>query len=104
MAVPNNLQKRRGTKRVAKKSKKMKRVTFHLASRDATKLCTYARQHKIPISQAAKSLLRQQLQQLEVTKAHKEADNQLNIFDSVQIDIFDQNKKTKSEGKATSQG
>lgn len=92
--VSKKTQKRRCANKAAKK---MKKVIFHLASHDAEKLGVYARQHNIPFSLAAKRLLRLQLQQIEISLSHKEDENQLNIFDSIQIDIFNQVKKTTTE-------
>lgn len=74
----------------------MKKIAFHLSCHDADKLGAYAHQHNIPVSLAAKRLLRLQLKQLDVLSSGKEDDNQLNIFDSVQIDIFNTVRKTKS--------
>lgn len=76
-----------------KGQKKAKKITIALSSRDYEKLTRYAKQKNISRPLAAKRLLRSQLALLTMEKVTKQPKNQLGLFDSLQIDIFDKVSK-----------
>lgn len=79
-----------------KVSNKLKKVTISLSSRDFEKLTRYAKSQKILRPLAAKRLLRAQLSTISFEKVDVQPKNQLGLFDSLQIDIFNGTSKTES--------
>ncbi len=82
------------------KKKKGKKVSFVLSERDSRILLAEAQRRGVRFSLAARQLLHTQLQQCAQSAESVVSDNQLNIFDSVQIDIF--NRTSKAKGKSES--
>lgn len=78
-------------KRVKNKAKK---ITVSLSVRDYEKITQYAKEQNISRPLAAKRLLRAQLAKIQTEKVERQAKNQLGLFDSVQIDIFNNTSKT----------
>lgn len=72
-----------------KQTKKSTKVTVTLSERDYEKLTRYAQQHDVVRPLAAKRLLHSALHDLPVDEG-KSPKNQLDIFDSIQIDIFNE--------------
>lgn len=70
-------------------SKKPKRLTISLSARDFEKLTRYAKTTGASRPLAAKRLLRQQLAAMTFEKKEVQPKNQLCLFDSVQMNIFD---------------
>ncbi len=81
------------------KKKNGKKVTFSLSERDSRILLAEAQRRGVRFSLAARQLLHAQLQQLAHATEDAVANNQLNIFDSVQIDIFNNTSKTKNKNR-----
>ena len=77
-----------------KPTKKVHRVVLTLSDRDFHKLDAYAKQSGTSRPMAAKRLLRQQLTTVASTHQQAVSENQLGLFDSMQIDIFDCTSKT----------
>lgn len=65
-----------------------------LSERDYAKLTQCAAGQKVPRSIAAKRLLHEQLTTMVLEKQADAGRNQLGLFDSLQIDIFNQTSKT----------
>lgn len=72
-----------------KRTKKTTTVTVTLSERDYEKLTIYAHQQRIVRPLAAKRLLHAALHQLPLQQDNTPK-NQLDIFDSIQIDIFNE--------------
>ena len=77
-----------------KPAKKTKKVVLSMSMRDFEKLSAYAKSSKTSRPLAAKRLIRAQLATLAVGTKPKEAENQLGLFDSMQLDIFNGTSKT----------
>lgn len=80
---------------VGKKKVKNKRLTFVLSPRYFRLLERYADENKMGKADAIRSILKSALRSFE--KEHplcEEDENQLNIFDSLQFDIFQNLSKT----------
>lgn len=77
-----------------KRKGKGKRMSLTLSDRDYAKLTEYARIHNVTRPLAAKRLIREQLASLQVDKQNSVSKNQLGLFDSLQIDIFNSTSKT----------
>ena len=79
--MPKKNAKRRG-----------KKLTLTLSERDAAALVRYATQHKLTRAVAARRMIHEALASWHET-ADAEPHNQLGLFDSIQIDIFNQTHK-----------
>lgn len=71
-----------------KKKPTKKRVTVLLSGRDYEKLSLLARKQRTTRPIMARRLLKAQLEAVEIEKKERQARNQLGLFDSLQIDIF----------------
>lgn len=81
------MKKKKGTK-------KAKKVIVTLSARDYDKLTLLAQKQNVSRPLVAKRLLRAQLSTLALEKQQKQSENQLGLFDSMQIDIFNGTSKT----------
>ena len=79
-------------KRPAKKAKK---VVVSLPYTDFERLSVYAKSQDVSRPLAAKRLIKAQLVALSVERQKKGVENQLGLFDSMQLDIFNGTSKTK---------
>ncbi len=77
-----------------KSTKKAKKVIVTLSARDYDKLTLLAQKQNVSRPFVAKRLLRAQLSTLALEKQQKQSENQLGLFDSMQIDIFNGTSKT----------
>lgn len=77
-----------------KSTKKAKKVIVTLSARDYDKLTLLAQKQNVSRPLVAKRLLRSQLSTLALEKQQKQSENQLGLFDSMQIDIFNGTSKT----------
>lgn len=77
-----------------KSTKKAKKVIVTLSARDYDKLTLLAQKQNVSRPLVAKRLLRAQLSTLALEKQQKQLENQLGLFDSMQIDIFNGTSKT----------
>lgn len=77
-----------------KSTKKAKKVIVTLSARDYDKLTLLAQKKNVSRPLVAKRLLRAQLSTLALEKQQKQSENQLGLFDSMQIDIFNGTSKT----------
>ena len=77
-----------------KSTKKVKKVIVTLSARDYDKLTLLAQKQNVSRPLVAKRLLRAQLSTLALEKQQKQSENQLGLFDSMQIDIFNGTSKT----------
>ena len=75
-------------------TKKAKKVIVTLSARDYDKLTLLAQKQNVSRPLVAKRLLRAQLSTLALEKQQKQSENQLGLFDSMQIDIFNGTSKT----------
>lgn len=75
--------KKKSTKKNAKK------IVVSLSERDFKKLGEYAKTHGTTRSIAAKRMIHLQLAALQSVKSDNAPKNQLGLFDSVQLNIFD---------------
>ena len=78
-------------KKVAKKAKK---IVVTLSERDFEKLSSYAKSQGKSRSIIAKRMLKTEIASLAVEKQKQASKNQLGLFDSMQIDIFNGVSKT----------
>jgi len=78
-----------------KKSNKSKKVEFTLWENDLLMLKRYCEKSGMGPSVALRHLVREGLKNYYVESACVECKNQLDLFDSVQIDIFDNTSKTE---------
>ncbi|MBP5547836.1 MAG: hypothetical protein J6X58_02955 [Bacteroidales bacterium] len=78
-----------------KNGKKTKKVIVTLSERDFEKLTAYARTVKASRPVAAKRMLKAQLASVAIEKKQRQTKNQLGLFDSMQIDIFNGTSKTE---------
>ncbi len=78
-----------------KKKPTKKRVAVLLSVRDYEKLSLLARKQRTTRPNMARRLLKAQLDVVEAEKRERQTRNQLGLFDSVQIDIFDGPSKTQ---------
>lgn len=79
------------------KTKRKKKFSFVLPEREDELLTLYAKEHSISRPESARRILRDFLRQYRSTIAKSEPDNQLGLFDSLQIDIFNSTSKTKDK-------
>ena len=77
-----------------KSTKKAKKVIVTLSARDYDKLTLLAQKQNVSRPLVAKRLLRAQLSTLALEKQQKQSENQLGLFDSMQIDFFNGTSKT----------
>ena len=78
-----------------KKAKK-KKISITLPSWEGEMLKSYAKAHRTTCPAAAHKMVRQALRQYKEERGslpEPEPKNQLNIFDSIQMDIFDNTSK-----------
>lgn len=80
-----------------KKAPKKKKLTLVLSEREYNVLKLYAEEQGITKPDAVRRVLRQQLADYAKSLANATPRNQLDLFDSVQIDIFDQTTKTEDK-------
>lgn len=79
-----------------KKTKK-KKFSFVLPEREDELLTLYAKEHSLTRPEAVRRILRDYLRQYRSSITKTEPDNQLGLFDSLQIDIFNSTSKTKDK-------
>ncbi len=77
------------------KKKKGRKLVIALSERDSRILFAEAQRRGVRCNIAARQLLHVQLQQCTHELESSVADNQLNLFDAVQIDIFNNTSKAK---------
>lgn len=80
-----------------KSVKKPKRISVALSLRDYEKLSAVACRDNTTRAIAAKRMIKTQLAAIVLEKQKKSAANQLGLFDSVQIDIFNKTSKVMSD-------
>lgn len=80
-----------------KTTKKRKKFSFVLPEREDELLTLYAKEHAISRPEAARRIMRDYLRQYRATLPQNEPDNQLKLFDSLQMDIFNSTSKTKDK-------
>lgn len=78
-----------------KNTKKAKKITVTLSYTDYERISVLAKTQRVSRPLLAKRLLRAQLSALAVSSTKKEAKNQLGLFDSMQLDIFNNTSKTE---------
>lgn len=78
-----------------KKSNKSKKVEFTLWENDLLMLQRYSEKTGMGRSVAIRHLVREGLKNYAVESSQEENKNQLDLFDSVQIDIFNNTSKTE---------
>ena len=69
-------------------------MVVSLSMRDYEKLATLAASQHCSRPVAAKRLIKAQLAMIEIERREKVAKNQLGLFDSIQMDIFNNTSKT----------
>jgi hypothetical protein len=79
-------------KRPAKKAKKL---VVTLPYTDFERLSAYAKSQGASRPIVAKRLIKAQLAELAIEKQQRQVKNQLGLFDSMQLDIFNGTSKTK---------
>lgn len=79
-----------------KKVAKGKKLTITLSERDMATLQQLAKSKKVTKAIAAKRILRDSLVEFKKNLPTKAPQNQLGLFDSVQIDIFNHTMKTEN--------
>ncbi|MBQ0159916.1 MAG: hypothetical protein KBT28_04750 [Bacteroidales bacterium] len=74
------------------KAKKTKRFSITLPEREGELLGLYAKEHKITRPAAIRRMVRESLKQYKQSLAKRDIqpDNQLGLFDMVQIEMFDE--------------
>lgn len=78
-----------------KNTKKAKKITVTLSHTDYERISALAKTQRVSRPLLAKRLLRAQLSALAVSSTKREAKNQLGLFDSMQLDIFNNTSKTE---------
>jgi len=78
-----------------KPAKKAKKLLVTLPYTDFEKLSAVAKMQGVSRPLAAKRLIKAQLAALAVEKQQHQAKNQLGLFDSMQLDIFNGTSKTE---------
>lgn len=79
------------------KTKRKKKFSFVLPQREDELLTLYAKQHSLARPEAVRRILRDFLRQYRAELPKAEPENQLGLFDSLQIDIFNSTSKTKDK-------
>jgi hypothetical protein len=77
---------------------KKKRVVVTLPEREGEMLKAYARVHQTTCPAAVHRMVKEALKQFKSERnalAKAEPENQLNIFDSIQVDIFNNTSRTR---------
>ncbi len=74
---------------------KQRKIVLTLSDRDNAFLLEYAREREISRSVAAKQIIHQALMEYAKTLDNFIPENQLRLFDSVQVDIFEIIEKEK---------
>lgn len=77
-----------------KSRKKNKKIVVSISQRDYAKLTDYAREQGISRPAAVKSFVREKMKDFTAKPKEKIAPNQLNIFDAMQLTIFDKDPKS----------
>lgn len=78
-----------------KPAKKAKKIVVTLSHTDYEKLCAYAKSQSASRPVVAKRLIKAQLAVMAIEKQQRESKNQLGLFDSMQLDIFNGTSKTE---------
>ena len=78
-----------------KTAKKAKKLVVTLPYTDYERFCAYAKSQNASRPIVAKRLIKAQLAALTIEKQKSQTKNQLGLFDSMQLDIF--NKASKTE-------
>ncbi len=76
------------------KAKKTKKISITLPEREGEVLKVYAKELGITRPAAVKRIVRETLKQYKTAVAKAEPKNQLGLFDSLQVDIFNNTSKT----------
>ena len=76
------------------KAKKNKKISITLPEREGEVLKVYAKELGITRPAAVKRIVRETLKQYKTALAKAEPKNQLGLFDSLQVDIFNNTSKT----------
>lgn len=76
------------------KAKKTKKISITLPEREGEVLKVYAKELGITRPAAVKRIVRETLKQYKTAVAKAESKNQLGLFDSLQVDIFNNTSKT----------
>ena len=76
------------------KAKKNKKISITLPEREGEVLKVYAKELGITRPAAVKRIVRETLKQYKTAVAKAEPKNQLGLFDSLQVDIFNNTSKT----------
>lgn len=78
-----------------KKTPKPKKYTLTLTERESARLGAYADNSGISRPQALQRLMKQALRQVADVPTDRQDENQLGLFDSLQIDIFNNTQAIK---------
>lgn len=81
------------------KVKKAKRFSIALSDREGELLKLFCADHNMTRSVAIRRILREHLKQYEIELSKQQPANQLGLFDSVQIDIFNNTSITKKDSE-----
>lgn len=81
----------------SKSKKKNKRLTITLTEKEGDRLSRYASQLGISRPTAIRRVMKHELDEYFKSRANEGPANQLNIFDSMQIDIFNNTSKTHED-------
>ncbi len=76
------------------KTHKNKRISIALPEREGKLLACYAKEHGLTRPDAMRRILREYLREYKLQLSNAEPQNQLGLFDSLQIDIFNSTSKT----------
>lgn len=77
------------------KRRKNIRLSIALPEKEAAKLSLYAAEHGVGRAAAMRKILKEHLKSYTVD-GHNEVRNQISLFDSLQMDIFNNTSVTKS--------
>ncbi len=77
----------------ANRSNKVKKISFTLPEREGEMLKSYAAELGISRQTAVKRMVREALKQYKASSLSSEPRNQLGLFDTLQIDIFNNASK-----------
>ena len=84
-------------KQRAQQKARVKRYTLTLSECEMRRLTQYAAAVDMDRPAALKRLVSKSLREVEVTAKEKTAANQLGLFDSLQVDIFNNTTKAQSQ-------
>ncbi len=76
------------------KTRKAKKISITLPEREGERLKMYAKELGISRPAAVRRIVRDALKQYKVTSHKDEPQNQLGLFDTLQVDIFNNRTKT----------